>query len=145
MKKVKYFSKRPPITSAKQFSDKGEYTSIDGAVVKTLCNVVDGLQEKVAEMADELAKLKESKAEVVQNASTEEGEVIVEPVTDPIQPPAQIPDAIVEGNGDDTTEEYTSVPEETIIAQFSTPKPKASAETDSMSLGKESFNCLFDN
>lgn len=143
MKKVKYFSKQSTPQETKQFSEITE-PSIDGAVVKTLCNVVDGLQAKVAEMADELAKLKETNAEVVQNASTEEV-VIEEPKTDPIQPPAPIPEAIVEDEPKaEEKEEYTAVPEDTIIAQFSTPRPKAYESNGEMELGKESFNCLFD-
>lgn len=138
---TKYFSKKPQSANPKQFS---EGQGIDGAVVKTLCGVVDGLQAKVAEMADELASLKEKKAEVVQNASTEEGETIVEPAADPIQPPAQIPEEVANGVSDDPAPEYTKVPEETIVSQFSNPTEKPKADNTKFLMGQESFGCLFD-
>lgn len=140
---VKYFSKKPAETpQTKQFS---EGQGIDAAVVKTLCGVVDGLQAKVAEMADELAALKDKKAEVVQNASTEEGEHIEEPKGDPVQEPQQIPEEVANGVADDPKPEYTSVPEETVISQFSNPKSEPAKEEEKPFLmGKESFNCLLD-
>lgn len=140
---VKYFSKKPVETlQAKQFS---EGQGIDASVVKTLCGVVDGLQAKVAEMADELAALKDKKAEVVQNASTEEGEHIEEPKGDPVQEPQKIPEVVANGVADDPKPDYTSVPEETVISQFSNPKSEPAKEEDKPFLmGKESFNCLLD-
>lgn len=138
---VKYFSKKPSSTNPKQFS---EGQGIDAAVVKTLCGVVDGLQAKVAEMADELASLKEKKAEVVQNASTEEGEPIAEPKVDPIQEPQQVPEEVANGVADDPAPEYTSVPEEQIVSQFSNPMSKPAKEETKFLMGQESFNCLFD-
>lgn len=138
---VKYFSKKPAEVPTKQFS---EDKTADMAVVKTLCGVVDGLQAKVAEMADELAALKDKKAEVVQNASTEEGEHIEEPKADPIQEPQQIPEEVANGVADDPKPEYTSVPEETVISQFSTPKSEETTKDAKFLMGKETFNCLFD-
>jgi len=141
---VKYFSKKPkaaePNDTTKQFS---EGQGIDAAVVKTLCGVVDGLQAKVAEMSDELAALKAKEAPVVQNASTEEGEHIEEPKGDPVQEPKQIPETVAAGVADDPAPNYTQVPEEKIVSQFSTPKAETPDNTIFL-MGKESFSCLND-
>lgn len=138
---TKYFSKKPMSANPKQFS---EGQGIDAAVVKTLCGVVDGLQAKVAEMADELASFKEKGADVVQNASTEEGETIEEPKGDPIQEPQQIPEEVAGGVADDPAPEYTKVPEETIVSQFSNSTNKPTKEETKYLMGQESFSCLFD-
>lgn len=140
---VKYFSKKPKATpkDTKQFS---EGQGIDAAVVKTLCGVVDGLQAKVAEMSDELAALKTKEAPVVQNASTEEGEPIEKPKGDPVQEPKQIPEEVAAGVADDPAPNYTQVPEEKIVSQFSNPKPETQESNTVFLMGKESFSCLDD-
>lgn len=138
---TKYFSKRQKSIAPKRFS---EVQGIDASVVKTLCSVVDGLQGKVAEMADELASLKEKSSDIVQNASTEEGEPIAEPKADPIQEPQQVPEEVANGVADDKAPEYTNVPEDQIVSQFSNPANKQTEDNTKFLMGQESFNCLFD-
>lgn len=136
---IKYFSKRPLSTKVKRFS---EDSGIDLSIVKTLCNVVDGLQGKVAEMANELAALQEKSSGVVQNASTEEGELIAEPRGNPIQEPQQVPESVANGVAEDPEPQYTKTPEETIVSQFS--RRSKSDNPTKFLMGQESFGCLFD-
>lgn len=144
MKRIKYFSKPASHPNTKQFADGG---NIDASVVRTLCGVVDGLQSKVAEMSDELAALREQKANVKQYASTEEGETIPEPKGDVVQPQEPIPETVASGVADDpapavATQGEGEVPEETVIAQFSK-RPEAPKASESLPVfGNESFSCL---